>query len=281
MLPSKELCCLCRRALSSVLPDFFLWAADFSRPFASSLRCCQKWLTLELVCVCFFEKKPLLFSVFSVTCITTVWWMAALLSTRCAPCSFSLTCRRSRTLPPAWGGMTSTSASAQVFTQHCKRIAVQRLPFRVCAVVEFCVYLRCLQDKTKKERNVFCSTGKLCGVMLFHSLKLLSVCPHLEMVCDPLGDFNVWASTRPINNTAKGHKMWESVVIAAARVSPSIRAFLPYMSKSDRLEVSQRCTTVTLVLFIREWVSQRKTFSMHLPWWCYSARQCFTRKAKP
>lgn len=39
------------------------------------------------------------------------------------------------------------------------------------------------------------------------------------MVCDPLGDYNVWASTRPINNTAKGHKMFESVVIAAARVS--------------------------------------------------------------
>eukprot|EP00064_Thunnus_orientalis_P016138 superscaffoldBa00003136_g16201 len=39
-----------------------------------------------------------------------------------------------------------------------------------------------------------------------------------EMVCDPLGDYNVWASTKPINNTAKGHKMWESVVIAAARL---------------------------------------------------------------
>ncbi|XP_044076680.1 nicastrin [Siniperca chuatsi] len=39
-----------------------------------------------------------------------------------------------------------------------------------------------------------------------------------EMVCDPLGDFNVWASTKPLNNTAKGHKMWESVVIAAARL---------------------------------------------------------------
>ncbi|XP_076600888.1 nicastrin [Chaetodon auriga] len=39
-----------------------------------------------------------------------------------------------------------------------------------------------------------------------------------EMVCDPLGDYNVWASTRPLNNTAKGHKMWESVVIAAARL---------------------------------------------------------------
>uniref|UniRef100_A0A3Q3XED2 Nicastrin n=1 Tax=Mola mola TaxID=94237 RepID=A0A3Q3XED2_MOLML len=39
-----------------------------------------------------------------------------------------------------------------------------------------------------------------------------------EIVCDPLGDYNVWASTRPLNNTAKGHKMWESVVIAAARL---------------------------------------------------------------
>ncbi|XP_035025891.2 nicastrin [Hippoglossus stenolepis] len=39
-----------------------------------------------------------------------------------------------------------------------------------------------------------------------------------EMVCDPLGDYNVWGSTRPVNNTAKGHKMWESVVIAAARL---------------------------------------------------------------
>uniref|UniRef100_A0A7N5ZZ66 Nicastrin n=1 Tax=Anabas testudineus TaxID=64144 RepID=A0A7N5ZZ66_ANATE len=39
-----------------------------------------------------------------------------------------------------------------------------------------------------------------------------------DMVCDPLGDFNVWASTRPINNTAKGHKNGESVVIAAARL---------------------------------------------------------------
>ncbi|KAM6918154.1 nicastrin [Xenentodon cancila] len=39
-----------------------------------------------------------------------------------------------------------------------------------------------------------------------------------EKVCDPLGDFNVWASTRPINNTAKGHKTGENVVVAAARL---------------------------------------------------------------
>ncbi|XP_059200142.1 nicastrin [Centropristis striata] len=39
-----------------------------------------------------------------------------------------------------------------------------------------------------------------------------------EWVCDPLGDYNVWASTKPLNNTAKGHKTGESVVIAAARL---------------------------------------------------------------
>ncbi|XP_068587556.1 nicastrin [Cebidichthys violaceus] len=39
-----------------------------------------------------------------------------------------------------------------------------------------------------------------------------------EMVCDPLGDYNVWASTKPLNNTVKGHKVGESVVVAAARL---------------------------------------------------------------
>uniref|UniRef100_I3KD97 Nicastrin n=1 Tax=Oreochromis niloticus TaxID=8128 RepID=I3KD97_ORENI len=40
----------------------------------------------------------------------------------------------------------------------------------------------------------------------------------LNPVCDPLGDFNVLASTRPLNYTDKGHKTGESVVIAAARL---------------------------------------------------------------
>ncbi|XP_047446094.1 nicastrin isoform X1 [Mugil cephalus] len=39
-----------------------------------------------------------------------------------------------------------------------------------------------------------------------------------EEVCDPLGDVNIWATTRPLNVTAKGHKTGESVVVAAARV---------------------------------------------------------------
>ncbi|CAF92655.1 unnamed protein product, partial [Tetraodon nigroviridis] len=39
-----------------------------------------------------------------------------------------------------------------------------------------------------------------------------------EEMCDPLGDYNVWASTRPFNVTSKGHKKLESVVIAPARL---------------------------------------------------------------
>ncbi|XP_047446095.1 nicastrin isoform X2 [Mugil cephalus] len=39
-----------------------------------------------------------------------------------------------------------------------------------------------------------------------------------QEVCDPLGDVNIWATTRPLNVTAKGHKTGESVVVAAARV---------------------------------------------------------------
>ncbi|KAJ0059332.1 hypothetical protein NL108_015517, partial [Boleophthalmus pectinirostris] len=39
-----------------------------------------------------------------------------------------------------------------------------------------------------------------------------------EMVCDPLGGLNIWTSTHPINNTEKGHKKFQSVVIAAARL---------------------------------------------------------------
>uniref|UniRef100_A0A673AC93 Nicastrin n=1 Tax=Sphaeramia orbicularis TaxID=375764 RepID=A0A673AC93_9TELE len=39
-----------------------------------------------------------------------------------------------------------------------------------------------------------------------------------EGVCDPLGDSNVWASSRPINTTQKGHKNSENVIIAAARL---------------------------------------------------------------
>ncbi|XP_056125579.1 LOW QUALITY PROTEIN: nicastrin [Rhinichthys klamathensis goyatoka] len=39
-----------------------------------------------------------------------------------------------------------------------------------------------------------------------------------EVLCDPLSDFNVWSSTRPLNSSAKGHKPNESVVIAATRL---------------------------------------------------------------
>lgn len=82
---------------------------------------------------------------------------------------------------------------------------------------------------------------------------VLVLCLPLEMVCDPLGDYNVWASTRPLNNTAKGHKMWESVVIAAARVSSRKRVlFLLNLSKSDKIGPGQHFTTVQHLLWVHE-----------------------------
>ncbi|XP_016320246.1 nicastrin, partial [Sinocyclocheilus anshuiensis] len=50
-------------------------------------------------------------------------------------------------------------------------------------------------------------------ILTFHVSRLLS-----EVLCDPLSDFNVWTSTRPLNNSAKGHAANESVVIAATRL---------------------------------------------------------------
>ncbi|CAL8278900.1 unnamed protein product [Lota lota] len=44
-----------------------------------------------------------------------------------------------------------------------------------------------------------------------------------EVVCDPLGNNNVWGSTKSLNNTATGHSENETVVIAAARLDS--RAF--------------------------------------------------------
>uniref|UniRef100_A0A3B3CTR4 Nicastrin n=1 Tax=Oryzias melastigma TaxID=30732 RepID=A0A3B3CTR4_ORYME len=37
-------------------------------------------------------------------------------------------------------------------------------------------------------------------------------------VCDPLGDANIWASTKPLNSSTKGHKDGVSVVIAATKL---------------------------------------------------------------
>ncbi|XP_043079546.1 nicastrin [Puntigrus tetrazona] len=39
-----------------------------------------------------------------------------------------------------------------------------------------------------------------------------------EVLCDPLSDFNVWTSTVPLNNSAKGHAANQSVVLAATRL---------------------------------------------------------------
>lgn len=64
----------------------------------------------------------------------------------------------------------------------------------------------------------------------------------LEFVCDPLGDENIWASTKPLNNTAKGHKEGESVVIAAVKVSFHFHfIWLVHHTKHSQEDLLQSC----------------------------------------
>ncbi|XP_029380568.1 nicastrin [Echeneis naucrates] len=88
----------------------------------------------------------------------------------------------------------------------------------------------------------------LCAMQLFSHMSAVTNTPTCmrrndinfsispEYVCDPLGDSNVWGSSRPLNNTAKGHKMWESVVIAAARLDS--RSFFSNVAPGTESAVS-------------------------------------------
>lgn len=87
---------------------------------------------------------------------------------------------------------------------------------------------------------------KELSVAQINSLELrtpVSVSPLSEQLCDPLMDFNVWATIRPINATAKGHKENESMVIAAARVSAENDAKKSIISVSRSSSV-QRCCEI-------------------------------------
>ncbi|XP_041698778.1 nicastrin [Coregonus clupeaformis] len=70
------------------------------------------------------------------------------------------------------------------------------------------------------------------------------------IVCDPLGDYNVWASIRPYNNTAFGHKENESVVIAAARLDS--RAFFLQDSTGAEGSISGFVTLLAAAQALRE-----------------------------
>ncbi|XP_041849097.1 nicastrin [Melanotaenia boesemani] len=89
---------------------------------------------------------------------------------------------------------------------------------------------QCYMDHNRAADNSSSPPYPLCAMQLYSHMSAVtdtatcmrrndinfSLTP--EMVCDPLGDLNIWASTKPLNNTEKGHKMGESVVIAAARL---------------------------------------------------------------
>ncbi|KAL0966300.1 hypothetical protein UPYG_G00293580 [Umbra pygmaea] len=71
-----------------------------------------------------------------------------------------------------------------------------------------------------------------------------------EMVCDALGDFNVWASIRPYNSSDLGHKDNESVVIAAARLDS--RAFFWDVSTGAEGSISGFVTLLAAAQALRQ-----------------------------
>uniref|UniRef100_A0A8C2IX77 Nicastrin n=1 Tax=Cyprinus carpio TaxID=7962 RepID=A0A8C2IX77_CYPCA len=90
------------------------------------------------------------------------------------------------------------------------------------------VIRKCYEDHNQRV-NGSAPQYPLCAMQLFshmHAVTDTVTCmrltfvslPPSEVLCDPLSDFNVWTSTRPLNSSAKGHAANESVVIAAARL---------------------------------------------------------------
>ncbi|KAI5616512.1 nicastrin precursor, partial [Silurus asotus] len=93
------------------------------------------------------------------------------------------------------------------------------------------VIRQCYEDHNKRV-NGSAPKYPLCAMQLFshmHAVTDTVTCMRRtdlqnsfslnpEQLCDPLSDFNVWATIRPINATAMGHKKNESMVIAATRL---------------------------------------------------------------
>uniref|UniRef100_A0AAY5KPL5 Nicastrin n=1 Tax=Esox lucius TaxID=8010 RepID=A0AAY5KPL5_ESOLU len=71
-----------------------------------------------------------------------------------------------------------------------------------------------------------------------------------EMVCDPLGDFNVWGSIRPYNRSQLGHRDNESVVMAAARLDS--RAFFWDVSTGAEGSISGFVTLLAAAHALRD-----------------------------
>ncbi|CAL1579108.1 unnamed protein product [Knipowitschia caucasica] len=126
---------------------------------------------------------------------------------------------------------------------HCNRtmwnpfgngLSYEEFPFPIFSMKEdndTRVIRQCYQDHNRGE-NGSIPQYPLCAMQLSSHMSAVTDTPTCmrrnriqndfsispEMVCDPLGGSNIWTSTRPINNTEKGHKPSQSVVIAAARM---------------------------------------------------------------
>ncbi|MCI4390858.1 hypothetical protein PGIGA_G00127770 [Pangasianodon gigas] len=131
-------------------------------------------------------------------------------------------------------GPELANCSATVWNPLGNGLSYEDFPFPIFSLDndnETQVIRKCYEDHNMR-MNGSAPEYPLCAMQLFshmHAVTDTVTCMRRtdlqnsfsinpEQLCDPLMDFNVWATIRPINATAKGHKENESMVIAATRL---------------------------------------------------------------
>ncbi|KAG7319806.1 hypothetical protein KOW79_016949 [Hemibagrus wyckioides] len=131
-------------------------------------------------------------------------------------------------------GPDLANCSTTVWNPLGNGLSYEDFPFPIFSLAddnETQVIRKCYEDHNKRV-NGSAPVYPLCAMQLFshmHAVTDTVTCMRRtdlqnsfsinpEQLCDPLMDYNVWATIRPINATAKGHKQNESMVIAATRL---------------------------------------------------------------
>lgn len=164
-------------------------------------------------------------------------------STLSVPCSFSPTCMLSPALSPAWDAAPSKAPSAliQVSRFPCQPLkAGGKNPrgIQLCKRKEIWECVHAL--KSCPLPVAFLGPGlHPCGAEAHRSTELFLTCRccnlnsdsdfscFLEVVCDPLLDYNVWSTLQPINSSGKVDPEKE-VIIVATRVGTSWSCFVEH-----------------------------------------------------
>ncbi|KAM9439869.1 nicastrin [Clarias gariepinus] len=131
-------------------------------------------------------------------------------------------------------GPELANCSTAVWNPLGNGLSYEDFPFPIFSLAddnETQVIRKCYEDHNRRV-NGSAPKYPLCAMQLFshmHAVTDTVTCMRRtdlqnsfsinpEQLCDPLNDYNVWATIRPINATAKGHKENESMVIAATRL---------------------------------------------------------------